>query len=160
QGLHPTPALRHPGPQDVLQDRLPRRRPAPGRLRRAARRLGAGQGAPLLHPVLRGQAAAKKGEVVLLLAQATVRATQGGLISGHPTAAWDGPGWDSSHPPRSFLKRAGRKPPPRLWTKLTVACDTASHFFAGATVTLGPSNDSPQFTPVLAQASLVVGWDR
>jgi len=43
---------------------------------------------------------------------------------------------------------------------LTVACDTATHFFAGATVTTGPTNDSPQFTPVLAQASLVIGWDR
>jgi transposase len=28
------------------------------------------------------------------------------------------------------------------------------------TVTTGPSNDSPQFRPVLAQASLAVGWDR
>ena len=30
----------------------------------------------------------------------------------------------------------------------------------GATVTTGPTNDSPQFTPVLAQASLAVRWDR
>lgn len=27
-------------------------------------------------------------------------------------------------------------------------------------MTAGPSNDSPQFRPVLAQASLAVGWDR
>jgi hypothetical protein len=27
-------------------------------------------------------------------------------------------------------------------------------------VTTGPSNDSPEFTPVMAQASLAVGWDR
>jgi hypothetical protein len=28
------------------------------------------------------------------------------------------------------------------------------------TVSTGPSNDSPQFKPALAQASLVVAWDR
>jgi hypothetical protein len=27
-------------------------------------------------------------------------------------------------------------------------------------VSAGPANDSPQFTPVLAQAALAVGWDR
>lgn len=43
---------------------------------------------------------------------------------------------------------------------MTVAIDTRSHFFAGATVATGPSNDSPQFKPVMAQASLVVTWDR
>src|SRR5215831_13659064 len=160
QGLHPTPALRHPGPQDVLQDRLPRRRPAPGRLRRAARRPGAGQGASLLHLVLRGQAAAKKGEVVLLLAQATVRAAQGGLIGGQPTAAVDATGLDSRHTSRYFFKRAGRKHSARLWTKLTVVCDTRSHFLTAATVGLGPANDAPQFRPAMRQASLGVTWDR
>jgi len=59
-----------------------------------------------------------------------------------------------------LLQRAGRKHSSRLWTKLTVACDTNSHFFAGATVATGPSNDSPQFRPVLTQASLAVAWDR
>jgi len=67
---------------------------------------------------------------------------------------------ESRHTSRYFFKRAGRKHTSRLWTKLTGACETRSHFFAGATVTTGPSNDSPQFTPVLAQASLVVTWDR
>jgi len=72
----------------------------------------------------------------------------------------DGTGLESRHTSRYFFKRAGRKHSSRLWTKLTVACDTRTHFFAGATVTTGPSNDSPQFKPVLAQASLAVGWDR
>jgi hypothetical protein len=67
---------------------------------------------------------------------------------------------ESRHTSRYFFKRAGRKHTSRLWTKLTVAADTASHFFAGATVTAGPSNDSPQLRPVMAQASLVVTWDR
>ena len=72
----------------------------------------------------------------------------------------DGTGLESRHTSRYFFKRAGRKHSSRLWTKLTAAVDTRSHFLAGATVTAGPSNDSPQFRPVLAQASLVVGWDR
>jgi hypothetical protein len=72
----------------------------------------------------------------------------------------DGTGLESHHTSRYFFKRAGRKHTSRLWTKLTIACDTASHFFAGVAVTTGPSNDSPQLTPVMAQASLVVPWDR
>jgi transposase len=72
----------------------------------------------------------------------------------------DGTGLESRHTSRYFFKRAGRKHSSRLWTKLTVACDTKTHFFAGATVATGPSNDSPQFRPVVAQASLAVTWDR
>lgn len=41
-----------------------------------------------------------------------------------------------------------------------MAVDAASHFIAGATVTAGPANDSPQLKPVMAQASLVAVWDR
>ena len=91
---------------------------------------------------------------------ATTSATECGLIGSKPTAAVDGTGLESRHTSRYFFKRAGRKHTSRLWTKLTVACDTESHFFAGATVTAGPSNDSPQFRPVLLQASLAVAWDR
>ena len=72
----------------------------------------------------------------------------------------DGTGLESRHTSRYFFNRAGRKHSSRLWTKLTVACDTGTHFFAGATASTGPSNDSPQFRPVMAQASLVVTWDR
>jgi hypothetical protein len=91
---------------------------------------------------------------------ATASALDRGLIGDKPTAAVDGTGLESRHTSRYFFKRAGRKHSSRLWTKLTVATDTASHFFAGATVTTGPSNDSPQFRPAMAQASLVVTWDR
>ena len=72
----------------------------------------------------------------------------------------DGTGLESRHTSRYFFTRAGKKHTSRLWTKLTVACDTDSHFFAGATVATGPSNDSPQFRPVMALASLAVTWDR
>jgi hypothetical protein len=60
----------------------------------------------------------------------------------------------------SGAKRSGQKASAQSWVKLTVACDTASHFFTAATVSLGPSNDSPQFRPAMQQAALVVAWDR
>jgi hypothetical protein len=82
------------------------------------------------------------------------------MIGERPTAAVDGTGLESRHTSQYFFKRSGKKYTSRLWTKLTVAVDTASHFLAGARVSTGPSNDSPQFRPVMAQASLVVGWDR
>jgi hypothetical protein len=91
---------------------------------------------------------------------ATTAATDRGLIGDRPTAAVDGTGLESRHTSRYFFKRAGRKHTARLWTKLTVVCDTRSHFLVAATVTTGPSNDSPQFRPALAQASLAVTWDR
>jgi Transposase DDE domain len=82
------------------------------------------------------------------------------LIDAKPTAAVGGAGLESRSTSRYFFKRAGRKHPSRLWTTLTVAADTAGHFFAGATVTAGPPNDSPPFRPVMAQASLVGTGDR
>lgn len=97
---------------------------------------------------------------MVLLLRATTSAQDRGLITETPTAAVDGTGLESRHTSRYFFKRAGRKHSSRLWTKLTVACDTQSHFFAGATVATGPSNDSPQLRPVMAQASLAVTWDR
>src|SRR4051794_27814307 len=156
QGLHPAPAVRPAGPEGLPQDRLPRRRPAAPGLRRAARGTPPGRRPALLHPLLRGQAAAKKGEVVLLLFQATARAEQGGLIGDKPEAAVDATGLESRHTSRFFFARAGRRQAAHTWTKLTVVCDTASHFFTGATVTVGPGNDSPQFRPAMQQASLAV----
>jgi hypothetical protein len=67
---------------------------------------------------------------------------------------------ESQHTSCYFFKRAGRKHNSRLWTKRTVACDTASHFFTAARVSLGPANDAPQFRPVMTQASLTIQYDR
>jgi transposase len=72
----------------------------------------------------------------------------------------DGTGLESRHTSRYYFKRAGRTHSSRLWTKLTVAVDTATHFLAGAEVTTGPSNDSPQLPLVMTVASLAVRWDR
>ena len=55
----------------------------------------------------------------------------------------DATGLESRHTSRYFARRSGAEQ--AAWTKLTVACDTRSHFIAGAAVSTGPSNDSPQF---------------
>lgn len=89
-----------------------------------------------------------------------MRAQDRGLIDEKPEAAIDATGLESRHTSRYFFKRAGRKLSAQSWVKLTVTCHTASHFFTSATVSLGPSNDSPQFRPALQQACLVVSWDR
>jgi hypothetical protein len=89
-----------------------------------------------------------------------VRAQQGGLIDDQPEAAVDATGLESRHTSPYFFLRAGKKQAALTWTKLTVACDTGSHFFTGATVTVGPGNDSPQFRPAMQQASLAVTWHR
>ena len=89
-----------------------------------------------------------------------MRAQAGGLIGAKPEAAVDATGLESRHTSHYFFTRAGKKQSAALWTKLTVACDTASHFFTAATVTVGPSNDCPQFRPAMLQASLGVTWDR
>ncbi len=89
---------------------------------------------------------------------ATTSAADRGLIGDPPTVAVDGTGLESRHTSRDFARRSGAEH--ATWAKLTVACDTRSHFRAGATVTTGPSNDSPPFRPVPAQASLAIEWDR
>ena len=91
---------------------------------------------------------------------ATTSASDRGLIGEKPTAAIDGTGLESRHTSRYFVSRSGREGTSRTWTKLTVACDTRSHFRAAARLATGPSNDSAQFRPALAQASPVVAWDR
>lgn len=67
---------------------------------------------------------------------------------------------ESRHTSRYFFRRASRKHTCRRWTKLTVCCDTASHFLTAARVSLGPANDAPPFRPVMVQASLAIAYDR
>src|SRR5262245_57666391 len=89
QGLHDPPTVRHPGPQDVPEDRLPGRHPVPDRLRRDPGGPGAVQGPPLLDPRRSRGPAAQKGEAVVLLYRATTAASDRGLIAEKPTAAVD-----------------------------------------------------------------------
>jgi hypothetical protein len=80
------------------------------------------------------------------------------LINDQPQAAIDATGLDSQHASRYYFARS-RQQSARSWTKLTVVCDTGSHFFTSSTVTIGPSNDSPEFAPALQQSSFCVHWD-
>jgi hypothetical protein len=89
-----------------------------------------------------------------------VRAQESGLINEQPEAAVDATGLDSQYTSRYYFVRSGQKQSAHLWTKLTVACDTGSHFFTSATVSIGPSNDGPQFAPAMKKAALIVSWDR
>src|SRR5262249_43229962 len=95
QGLHPAPAVRPAGPEDLLQDRLPRPRPVARGLQRPARRPRPGPRPALLHPLQGREAAAKKGDFVRLLLRATARAQGRGLIGGKPEAAVDATGLES-----------------------------------------------------------------
>ena len=97
---------------------------------------------------------------MFLLITATGRAQDRGLIGPQPEAAIDATGLESQHTSRYYFARSGKKQSARLWTKLTVVCDTASHFFTSATVSTGPSNDGPQFAPAMKRAALFVSWDR
>src|SRR6478609_9979564 len=131
QGLHPAPAVRPAGAQNLLQDRLPRRHPDARRLRRAAPGPRPGGNPPLLDPLLRRRPAPQKKGFATLLLGAALRAADGGLTGPKPEAAVDATGLESRHTSRYFFQRAGRRHSGRLWTKLTVVCDTNSHLFLG-----------------------------
>src|SRR3954463_4144987 len=160
QGLHQPPTVRHPGAEDLPQNRLPGRRRVPQGLHRTPRRPGVGPRAPLLDAQVRPRPAAKGGRFLDLLEGAVTAARDCGLIPDKPTCAVDATGLDSRHASRYFVARSGGEHTARCWPKLTAAIDTHSHFIAGATVTTGPTNDSPQFAPVLLLASLLITWDR
>jgi hypothetical protein len=110
--------------------------------------------------VLRRSPVAQRGAFLDLLHGTLTSATDRGLIPEKPTVAIDATGLDSRHASRYFVARSGGEHTARSWPKLTAAVDTHSHLIAGATVTTGPTNDSPQFAPVLTLACLSVAWDR
>jgi len=73
-------------------------------------------------------------------------------------ATIDATGLEPRHVSAYFIDRRGpllgrRR---RHWPKLTAVCDTASHLIAGAVVTRGPSQDSPQFPSAVRQAAALL----
>ena len=159
KGLHPAPALRPVGAEDLPQDRLPRRRPDARGLRRAARGPRPGRAAPLLDPLLRRQAATKKGEFVVLLFRATARPgtrPDRRQADGRRRCHRHG---EPAHLP--LLLQAGR---PQAQLPAVDQVDRRLRhdepLLHRGPVSLGPANDAPQFRPVMAQASLAVGYDR
>lgn len=73
----------------------------------------------------------------------------------------DATGLESRHVSRYYVWRKGKKRRGLLhWPKLTIACHSQSHLWAGAFVSWGPSQDSPQLPPALRQASRHIHFDR
>jgi hypothetical protein len=111
--------------------------------------------------VLRRDADPQKGAVARLLDAIIARARRLGRIGRRPEAAIDATGLESRHASRSYVARAGYERFYRLrWPKLTAVCDTASHLFAAAVVTVGPGQDSPQFGEAMTAAAGRVRWHR
>jgi len=91
------------------------------------------------------------------------RARLAGLIDASPIAAVDATGLETRHVSEHFGKRRGdgkrsghRQ---RAWPKLTAALHTHSHLIVGAMTGVGPSQDSPDFTPVMRQAASILSFD-
>ncbi len=73
----------------------------------------------------------------------------------------DATGLESRHVSRYYVWRKGQKRNTwHRWPKLTVVCHSQSHLWAGAFVSWGPSQDSPQFPPAIRQACRNVRFDR
>lgn len=66
----------------------------------------------------------------------------------------DSTGLETRHISTYFVWRRGERGHRCLrWPKLTIVGHTASHLIAAATATEGPSNDGPEFFPVLQAAA-------
>jgi hypothetical protein len=75
------------------------------------------------------------------------------LTLGAADVSVDATGLESHHVSRYFLQRQGRMKQYRPYSKLTAACDNATHLIAGVDLALGPSNDAPGFQPAIRQAA-------
>lgn len=98
-------------------------------------------------------------------AQAVIvrRARRAGLIDQRPVAAIDATGLEARHVSLYYhIRRGQAKPPSRrrlAWPKLTAVVHTQSHLIVGAVTGMGPTQDSPEFTPAMRQAVAVLPFD-
>ena len=56
------------------------------------------------------------------------------------------------------MRRAGSRHRQRAWPKLTAVLHVASHLIVGALRGVGPSQDSPDFTPAMRQATTLMAF--
>lgn len=83
------------------------------------------------------------------------------LIRGKPEGIVDATGLESRHVSRYFVWRKGQKGRLYLhWPKLTLVVHRQTHLLSGAHVSLGPSQDSPQFTPAMREAADLMDFNR
>lgn len=88
------------------------------------------------------------------------RARGCGLIDRAPVAAVDATGLETRHVSAYFgLRRGGDGHRQRAWPKLTAVVHAHSHLILGAVPGVGPSQDSPDFTPAMRQAARLVQID-
>ena len=157
--FHPTPVVRYPCLTTVPQDRLSGHHPNAQGFLRPAQSLGPKKGASLLDPLLCRETAAKKRAFESLLNGVFEQAKTLSMLK-HPRAAVDATGLESRHTSRHYIRRKGYKRFLRYeWPKVTAVCDCDTHLFAACIVTRGPSNDSPQFSPAILQASKFVHFE-
>jgi len=84
-------------------------------------------------------------------------------VNRAPVAAVDATGLEARHV--SLYYRIRREVPKRAphrrraWPKLTAVAHTSSHLILGAVTGTGPTQDSPDFTPALRQASALLRLD-
>ena len=91
------------------------------------------------------------------------RARALGLIDAEPMAAVDATGLETRHVSAHFGHRRGQRKKrhghrQRAWPKLTTVLHTSSHLMLAAVPGLGPSQDSPDFTPAMRQAATYVAF--
>jgi transposase len=89
------------------------------------------------------------------------RAWAQGLIDPAPVTAVDATGLETRHVSAYFgMRRAnGTGHRQRAWPKLTAVVHTHSHLILGAVSGVGPSQDSPDFTPAMRQAARLLPID-
>jgi hypothetical protein len=88
------------------------------------------------------------------------RARQRGLIDAAPVAAVDATGLETRHVSAYFgLRRGSGGHRQRAWPKLTAVIHAHSHLILGAVPGVGPSQDSPDFTPAMRQAAALIRID-
>jgi hypothetical protein len=89
------------------------------------------------------------------------RARSRGLWPARPTGIIDATGLEARHVSRYYVDRKGyRRFRRRRWPKVTVVGEAHTHLIGGATVSWGPSQDSPQLPATVRQAAKQTRWDR
>ena len=151
--LYSTTTACNTGSATVLSDRLSWNCASARRLWRPSENLKVEQSSALHNLAKSPAKAAKKRAYDKLLGAVFDKAASRGLIEQNCEASIDSTGLESNYVSRHFLMRQGKRTSRyRRWTKLTVVGDNSSHLIAGATVSLGPSNDSPYLPQTIAQA--------
>ncbi len=159
--FHTAPTFYADCAPSVSEDRLSRLDSNADRLVRHSQSLETGETSALFHALLCRKTVAKKNSFDNLLKVIFQQARETNLINKKAQLIVDATGMESRHVSRYYVWRSGyRRFGRRQWPKLTVACHAESHLFPGAFVSWGPSQDSPQFTPVMIQAASHARWDR